>query len=63
MAAASALTGAGMQNTQGMFENISRAGVAALSGLGEDDEDEGATPEEKAKKKQARKEKRALRRQ
>jgi hypothetical protein len=63
MAASSALTGAGMGNTQGMFENISRAGVAALRGLGEDDEDEGATPEEKAKKKQARKEKRALRRQ
>ena len=38
MAAASALTGAGMQNTQGMLEGLSRAGVAALSGLGEDDD-------------------------
>lgn len=50
MAAASALTGAGMQNTQGMLEGLSRAGVATLSGLGEDDEDTDLTTPKKKKK-------------
>jgi hypothetical protein len=40
MAAASALTGAGMQNVQGSLEGLSRAGAAALSGLGDDDEED-----------------------
>jgi hypothetical protein len=50
MAAASALTGAGMQNVQGSLEGISRAGAAALSGLGEDDEEDGTTTPKKKKK-------------
>lgn len=40
MAAASALTGAGMQNVQGAIEGISRVGGAGLSGLGGDGGDD-----------------------
>jgi hypothetical protein len=48
MAAASALTGAGMQNVQGALEGISRAGAAGLSSLGdEDDDDDTTTPKKK----------------
>jgi hypothetical protein len=52
MAAASALTGAGMQNVQGSLEGLSRAGAAALSGLGdvEDVDDFDATKPKKKKK-------------
>jgi hypothetical protein len=50
MAAASALTGAGMQNVQGAIEGLSRAGASALSGLGEDDEEDGTTTPKKKKR-------------
>lgn len=60
MAAASALTGASMQNKQGALEGISRAGAAGLKGLDDDDDDdEGKTDEEKAAKKQRRAERKA----
>lgn len=55
MAAASALTGAGMQNTQGMFEGLSRAGVAALSGLGEEDDSDMFSADKKVRKKPIKK--------
>lgn len=55
MAAASALTGAGMQNTQGMLEGVSRAGVAALSGLGEDDDSDMFSADKKVRKKPIKK--------
>jgi hypothetical protein len=48
MAAASALEGAGMQNKQGALEGLSRAGAAALSGLG-DGEDDTSMPKKKKK--------------
>ena len=57
MAAASALTGAGMQNVQGSLEGLSRAGAAALSGLGDDDDDSsdsGYTRKEKRQDKNRR---------
>jgi hypothetical protein len=51
MAAASALTGAGMQNVQGALEGISRAGAAGLSSLGDEDDDDTTTPKKKKRKK------------
>jgi len=53
MAAASALTGAGMQNVQGALEGISRVGAAGLSSLGDDDDitDGDVTTPKKKKKK------------
>jgi hypothetical protein len=51
MAAASALTGAGMQNVQGALEGISRAGAAGLSSLGDEDDDDDDTTTPKKKKK------------
>lgn len=55
MAAASALTGAGMQNVQGALEGISRAGAAALSGLGEDDDTDMFSADKKVRKKPIKK--------
>jgi hypothetical protein len=52
MAAASALTGAGMQNVQGALEGISRAGAAGLSSLSDEDDDDFS---KSLKKKPARK--------
>jgi hypothetical protein len=54
MAAASALEGAGMQNKQGALEGLSRAGAAALSGLG-DGEDDMFTADGKVRKKPIKK--------
>jgi len=51
MAAASALTGAGMQNVQGALEGISRAGAAGLSSLGDEDDDDDDTTTPKKKKR------------
>jgi hypothetical protein len=51
MAAASALTGAGMQNVQGALEGISRAGAAALSGLGDGEDDDMFSADGKVRKK------------
>jgi hypothetical protein len=47
MAAASALTGAGMQNVQGSLEGLSRVGAAGLSSLGDEDDDDTTTPKKK----------------
>ena len=51
MAAASALTGAGMQNVQGALEGISRAGASALSGLGDGEDDDMFSADGKVRKK------------
>jgi len=55
MAAASALTGAGMQNVQGSLEGLSRAGASALSGLGDDEEGDMFSADKKVRKKPIKK--------